>query len=182
MNFNWRNIFKSWAGVPVLILVVLAVVWLFTNGLPGYKIWQAKRAYEKLSEPYYKDTYGGKTPEETYDLFIDALKKGDVELASKYFVLEKQDDWLKTFNELKENESLASYIIEIEQNREKWSLKNRDEKTTSFIYQYSRENAETVELPISGDQTQKLILPAGIFNGEVSFSRYLTGLWKIEFI
>ncbi len=33
------------------------------------------------------DTYGGKTPEETLGMFIDALKKGDVELASKYFVL-----------------------------------------------------------------------------------------------
>jgi hypothetical protein len=34
------------------------------------------------------DTYGGKTPEETLQLFIDALKAGDIELASKYFALE----------------------------------------------------------------------------------------------
>jgi len=33
------------------------------------------------------DTYGGKTPEETLKMFIDALKKGDIELASKYFML-----------------------------------------------------------------------------------------------
>lgn len=33
------------------------------------------------------DTYGGKTPQETLDLFIAALKQGDVDLASKYFVL-----------------------------------------------------------------------------------------------
>jgi len=34
-----------------------------------------------------EDTYGGKTPEETLNLFIEALKKEDLELASKYFVL-----------------------------------------------------------------------------------------------
>lgn len=32
------------------------------------------------------DTYGGKTPAETLQLYIDALKKNDFELASKYFV------------------------------------------------------------------------------------------------
>ncbi|MEK7558458.1 MAG: hypothetical protein AAB507_01370, partial [Patescibacteria group bacterium] len=46
--------------------------------------------YKNLEELYKKDTYGGATPEETLALFIDALKKGDTELASKYFVPEKQ--------------------------------------------------------------------------------------------
>lgn len=47
-----------------------------------YLDWQAN--YEKAMK---EDTYGGKTPEETLQMFIDALKKGDVELASKYFIL-----------------------------------------------------------------------------------------------
>lgn len=34
------------------------------------------------------DIYGGKTPEETLQMFIDALKQGDIELASKYFALD----------------------------------------------------------------------------------------------
>ncbi len=34
-----------------------------------------------------EDVYGGKTPQETLNMFIDALKKGDVDLASKYFML-----------------------------------------------------------------------------------------------
>ena len=42
-------------------------------------------AYKKAMEA---DVYGGKTPEETLQLFIDDLKKGDVELASKYFALD----------------------------------------------------------------------------------------------
>jgi HEAT repeat protein len=35
-----------------------------------------------------EDTYGGKTPEETLQMFIEALKKEDIELASRYFMLE----------------------------------------------------------------------------------------------
>ncbi|MEK7581949.1 MAG: hypothetical protein AAB488_01310 [Patescibacteria group bacterium] len=46
--------------------------------------------YKNLDELYKKDTYGGATPEETLALFIDALKKGDTDLAAKYFVPEKQ--------------------------------------------------------------------------------------------
>ncbi|MEK7143610.1 MAG: hypothetical protein AAB756_02155, partial [Patescibacteria group bacterium] len=42
--------------------------------------------YKNLDEVYKKDTYGGATPEETLALFIDALKKGDTDLAAKYFV------------------------------------------------------------------------------------------------
>ena len=46
----------------------------------------------QLIEAYKNDTHGGDTPEETWNMFIDALEKGDVELASKYFVVEKQEE------------------------------------------------------------------------------------------
>ena len=38
-----------------------------------------------------EDVYGGKTPQETLDMFIDALKKEDIELASKYFMLDTNE-------------------------------------------------------------------------------------------
>lgn len=46
-----------------------------------------------LSKPYRDDVYGGQTPQETWDLFLSALHKNDIDLASKYFVLEKQVSW-----------------------------------------------------------------------------------------
>src|SRR3989344_4677747 len=74
----------------------------------GYFVWdrylseagKARRFAEEQMETYQKvekayveamtaDTYGGKTPQETLDMFVDALKKGDVELASKYFLLDE---------------------------------------------------------------------------------------------
>lgn len=51
-----------------------------------------ERAMADLLERYANDTYGGETPEETLSLFIKALETGDVELASKYFVVEKQEE------------------------------------------------------------------------------------------
>jgi len=59
--------------------------------------------WEKLNEAYKKDEYGGATPEETLNLFIEALKAGDLELASKYFVVEKQPFVLRDLELGKEN-------------------------------------------------------------------------------
>ena len=66
-----------------------------------YLDWQAK--YEKAMR---EDTYGGKTPEETLNMFIDALKKGDIELASKYFMLDDDGTpdpkWVETLIKIKD--------------------------------------------------------------------------------
>ena len=70
--------------------------------------------WEKLNEAYKKDEYGGATPEETLNLFIEALKAGDLELASKYFVVEKQPEYLEAFDNWKNLNKLESIIVEIE--------------------------------------------------------------------
>jgi hypothetical protein len=173
---KWKNIFKSWSGVLVLILVALAVVWLFTNGLPGYKSWQIKRAYEKMNEPYYNDTYGGKTPEETYDLFIDALKKGDVELASKYFVVEKQDDWLETLRKFEETGELTGLINELEYGKTVWKKvdTNKDD-VVSFQYDTTLNKDSVIEY-----EGQKLEFPADTYTNSTEFQKYPSGVWKIE--
>ncbi|OGN23567.1 MAG: hypothetical protein A2918_00640 [Candidatus Yanofskybacteria bacterium RIFCSPLOWO2_01_FULL_42_49] len=168
---NWKNIFKGWAGVPVLILVVLAIVWF----LPGYKSWQLKRAYDKVEEPYYADTYGGKTPEETYDMFIDALKKGDVELASKYFVVEDQEKWNKTLSEYKKVGSLGGFVSELEEAKEIWKrVESVDENTGMFEYEVVLQKDSTLEY-----ESQKLEFPAGKYTNTTEFLRYPSGIWKI---
>ncbi|MBU6415051.1 hypothetical protein KGQ34_02320 [Patescibacteria group bacterium] len=75
--------------------------------------------YQKIHSPEYQtelkmreleararaDTYGGSTPEETLALFIDALKRGDIDLASKYFVV---DEWEKKNIELRKGKEQGS--------------------------------------------------------------------------
>lgn len=114
-NKSWKNVFKSRAGVPVLILIVLTLFWSISYLTGRYGVWQIKNAYEKLSESNYKSDQGGNTPEETYDMFIATLKDGDVELASAYFVIEKHNDWFKILEEYKKNDLLAGFIKELEE-------------------------------------------------------------------
>jgi len=57
----------------------------------GRQVEENMKKYNEWERNYTKamteDVYGGKTPQETLSMFIDALKKEDVELAGKYFLL-----------------------------------------------------------------------------------------------
>ena len=97
----------------------MAVGLVFTNTLPGYRSWHYKKANDKIVEFDHEDNDGGQTPAETLDMFIDALEKADLELASKYFITEKQQSWLKILREYAENDLLDQLIKEIESTREK---------------------------------------------------------------
>ena len=73
---------------------------------------EADRIEKKYKAMLKADHYGGKTPEETLDLFVDALKKRDYKLAAKYYLPWKQKeaeedlkDWMankKAFNKFLE--------------------------------------------------------------------------------
>lgn len=68
------------------------------------------------------DIYGGQTPEETLQLFIEALKADDIELAAKYFALETntQDPnyltrkgWIDRLTEIKNRNLLSEMISDL---------------------------------------------------------------------
>ncbi len=66
---------------------------------------EADRIERKYKAMLKADHYGGKTPEETLDLFVDALKKRDYKLAAKYYLPWKQKEaeqyikkWIKEYN------------------------------------------------------------------------------------
>lgn len=99
------------AGLVIAVLGFAAIY-----GLDYYRYrkspeYQAQKYFKDLQRRYAEDTYGGDTPEETLQLFIDALKKGDIELASKYFVVDEQEKQLKYLLEVKEK-NLFSKMIE----------------------------------------------------------------------
>ena len=83
----------KWRGLKPEIWVLMVLV----VGVAGFFIWNKYFTYDPVKvyaeaekryiEAMTADTYGGKTPQETLDLFVAALKKEDVDLASKYFLL-----------------------------------------------------------------------------------------------
>src|SRR3989344_5678415 len=139
MNKLWTNL-KGWYGVFFLVLLAGGVLWFVLNGMPHINNlranWEAKRLQNAWEKPYREDKYGGKTPEETYDMFLEALKKGDTTLASKYFEIEKQDDWKKTLEEYKKQDLLANFVRELENTRKIWKKSEKSTETiASFTYQ-----------------------------------------------
>lgn len=147
-------------------LVSLVLVWWIGSsaysGWKGYK-WekQTEEFQLALSKPYREDTYGGKTPEETWGMFLDALKKGDVELASKYFVPEKQEEWKKNITNTIKDDKLNLAIKNIENIKFDTSTKD----TAYFIY--------TLKNKDSG---------ADYINSVVFILNTYTKVWKISLL
>ena len=78
--------------LSIFLLIYLAVV--VKLAWEGYQRQKAVDNFQaSIEKPFREDVYGGKTPEETWAMFLDALKKGDIDLASKYFVVDKQAEW-----------------------------------------------------------------------------------------
>ncbi len=184
MNKLWTN-FKSWYGVLFLVLLASGVLWFVLNGMPYInklqENWEAQRLQAQWEKPYREDTYGGKTPEETYDMFLDALRKGDTTLASKYFVVDEQSKWKKTLDQYKDQNLLANFVKELENNRKIWTeippsgdpvFKN----TTSFEYKVLVARDTTMDF-----EGKKLNVPAGNYSNDTTFELNIyTKVWKIS--
>src|SRR3989344_2833521 len=97
MSLLNKHFWKFLAGMlGVLALGFLAVygAGIYDNSGALRDWWNVRKAqneYEALKKLYEEDAYGGKTPEETLALFIDALKKGNTDLATKYVFIDDQD-------------------------------------------------------------------------------------------
>ncbi|MEK7131818.1 MAG: hypothetical protein AAB797_03775 [Patescibacteria group bacterium] len=97
------------------------------------------------------DTYGGAMPQETLEMFIKAVEAGDYELASKYFVVEKQEEELEILKETQRNNNI------------------------DFLLKFIRE-AKIIEGYFSNNNSL-YIIKKPIF---ISFIKYPQGLWKIN--
>jgi hypothetical protein len=114
------------------MVVGFVVVFLGVGALYGIQYWrertspeyQATEYFKELEKQYAEDPYGGETPEETLQLFIDALKKGDTELAAKYFILDKQEEWLEDLEKLGNRDLIDETLDDL--NKMKLTKKTED--------------------------------------------------------
>lgn len=124
---------KIFNGILVVFVLLSAVmIWMRGNEFVAVenpdKELQGQayiKYWDKLNEAYKKDNYGGATPEETLDMFITALKTGDLELASKYFVVEKQPFMLEGFKK-STNNYISDLIFDIERATDKIELSSNE--------------------------------------------------------
>ena len=123
-----------------------------------------------------KDIHGGKTPEETYNMFILALTQGNIELASKYFIFDKQGEKLEEFKKIKENNELQKYINDLPEWKEMREINIfEDGRVKEFGRDVWREKRD-FEF-----QGKKFESPAGFYTQSISFHiNTKTNIWKIE--
>lgn len=145
----------------IIKIVVLAVIFLLvatagyvSGNLVKYAldIRKADKSVERfqgsLEEPYKKDIYGGKTPEETWAMYIDALTKGDIDLASKYYAVGDQEKERQALLEGRDRDNLKLYLEQLSAPLQKddslpdFILANKERK----YYYYMVKEIETGEM------------------------------------
>lgn len=88
---------------------------------------------EKQMEAEKNDFIGGDTPEQTIDLFVEALKKEDYSLAIKYFAAEEQEKWIENLT-ISNKKNLDEWVAEIESNKGIWHKEVQSEDKVEFWY------------------------------------------------
>ncbi len=98
----------------ILILGLALLYFLIPYSYYSYHSWKINKDYKEFEKSFLdylkSDVYGGKTPEETYNLYLSALKKGDLELASKYYWWERQVKEKERLEKLATEGKLQDYI------------------------------------------------------------------------
>ena len=71
---------------------------------------ELERTEQAIYEMQLADTFGGQTPQETLQMYIDAVEAGDYELASKYFVIGKQEEEKNILLQADENGNIEFFV------------------------------------------------------------------------
>ncbi|MCX6705303.1 MAG: hypothetical protein NT162_03130 [Candidatus Woesebacteria bacterium] len=143
------------------VLVLVAVAWW------GWGKWQNERLLTRyelggekavtpaeflrvaklLEEKYKQDTYGGATPEATLALFVAALKKGDDNLAVKYFLPENQTKALNDIKVIRGKNTMDKDIQDITTYPTKWC--NDKNTECAFSRQYEDKSVSMIEFRLN---------------------------------
>ena len=143
---SWKFI----AGFLVLIAVGIAILLFGLYADPEAREERVAKQYlDDLRAQYENDPYGGDTPEETLALFIEALERGDVELASKYFVIDEQEEWRGKLVRIKEEDLLNEMIKDL-QNKEEDKIDN--DTARYFIFAQTGQAATLVLIKTINDK------------------------------
>ena len=171
------SIFKTISLFFLLpIIFATSIYFLYKYGYQIYFEYKVEREFRKSTEPYrqmYKDaieyskkakaieqkytqmlkndTYGGKTPEETLKLFVDALKKKDYKLAAKYYLpweWENREqftyEWIT-----KHKEGLTRFIRAVENGIMDTEFNEKRTGVTIFLYPPKDDAAFWIEMRLN---------------------------------
>ncbi len=87
---------RSWPKYSLFLIGILIIptsyygwnYYLSPEAREARSFYEDVATFQNIQNKFAGDTYGGETPEETINLFVTALSRGDLELAAKYFKLQ----------------------------------------------------------------------------------------------
>lgn len=135
-----------WSGVIVLIIIGLFFVFIWPMGeswRQKYLAHQILSEYAALDNAYRTDPYGSTTPEGTLELFVSALKKGDADLASNYFLPEKKEVGLSQTKMIIANNRTTEVAKELENYKDRHYINNEMTFVMATYYQEEKAWSET---------------------------------------
>jgi hypothetical protein len=181
---------KKIVSIVFFIIIGAAIIYsgyvLFGPSIYNYyESWKIGRAYHKFEQgftDYLKnDTYGGATPEETYNLFVKTLKSGDIESASKYFYWEHQVQEQEKLQKMKDEGKLEEYINSLPD----WGQMKEDNSylvsgTKKFSWMEILNEPITIQVPDGSGGTLEHTFKPGEYKQEVDFQlNQRANIWKI---
>ncbi len=137
INMNEEKRGKYWKFAVGLVALVLLALGAFVAAR-YYGRLEEQRAANDATQSLQKeiadynarlalDTYGGKTPQETLQLYVDAVEKGNYVLASKYFIGDNQEKELSSLqNSPKENTQNVLRLLKTDLQSEGSFSENKD--------------------------------------------------------
>lgn len=183
-NKKFKIALKHWTGTIIIGGFAVIVVFGLLRGrefLANFLLSrEQERIQKELERPYREDKYGGKTPEETFDMFLAALKKGDIDLASKYFVLRKQDNFLEMLRDYKDDVGLDKLVSDLEGLRAGWRLVKNDGIEALYEYEYFLDTKDVRDIPIGGGKVEKIEYNPGKYIARARFEKNtFSNVWKL---
>ena len=168
--------------IGLFAIIGAALAWLvYPDVLRYYQGWKMGRDYEKFEQgwvAYFKsDTFGGKTPQETYELYVAALKRGDIDAASKHFYWKKSEEQKKKLEDLRVDNGLEKYIADLPE----WGEMKKEEYGVGSTRRFSYQAFSAKEQKIYDILLQKeIIFPAGKYRALIDFElNTQANIWKI---
>jgi len=102
-----------------------------------------------------EDVLGGETPEETFRMFLGALRSGDAEAASKFFILEKQEGWEKSFSMLKAGGGLEDLYTQLSRIPETW-VESPTSSEAEISYKFSGDAGASTSISFNRREHSKI--------------------------
>jgi hypothetical protein len=179
--------FPKYIGIIVIAVLVLYIGYVAGLGAKSYlEKWKMAKKVELFNNTiinmFKNDTYGGKTPEETYNLFVEALKKQDVDLAVKYFILdsERRARYQKEFSDKKQKGTLEKYANGFPKWEEFTQVKDQvnDWESQAEVWNSTTiDKSMMVYDPFLNKETE--VLPGKYVQHDIIFTKNIN-IWKIS--